>query len=400
MKRFTIPLIACAVVCILALGFFLVPHRMASYPEVATIGVGVEGFTQLSNRFQDLARKKGALYAFEVLRRAKLPPNTDVHLLGHTVGDELYTQKGVSGIADCTQEFRNACSHTIVIGALNEFGSEKALGLIHEACKKAPGGSGAYTMCHHGLGHGVFAYYNYDLKKTAEFCKKTGTAAYHNREYMECMGGAIMELMGGGGHDPAAWLASRQTYLNAKDPLAPCSTDVIPRDAKGMCYTYITPHLFEAAGGDLSNPQPRDITAAFTFCDRISKSAPDLRRDCFSGIGKEFPVLALSRDIRSVDMADDAALGQMRELCTLAPHEEAYRDCTRSIVSSLYWGGENDPHTVIRFCDLASGDDRSRCFAGIFKEAKQYSSLQYPRAKLCTLIPLDTQSSCQAALSS
>ncbi len=398
MSRFTLPLSGLAVLCALILFFAL--QKPAPYTEASSIASGVKGFAQLSEKFQFLAQEKSALYAYEVLRRAVLPPGTDVHLLAHTVGDELYKQKGVSGIADCTQEFRNACSHTIVIGALNEFGSEKALSLIHDACQKAPGGSGAYTMCHHGLGHGVFAFYGYDLSKTVAFCKKTGTAAYRNREYIECVGGALMELMGGGGHDKVAWLASREKYLDAKDPLAPCSTHVIPGEAKGMCYMYLTPHLFEAAGGNLANPQPRDFATAFRFCDRISKSTSDLREACFSGIGKEFPVLALSRDIRSVEVADDNALRQMRDWCALAPHEEAYEDCARSIVSSLYWGGENDPHTVVRFCGLAEEEDRSRCFTGVFEEAKQYPSLRYPGAKLCTLVPVDIQSSCQAELSS
>src|SRR3989344_7522944 len=397
MSRLTLPLAAFAVLCGLILFFAF--QKPDAYPEATAIGGGVENFAQLSDRFQSLAREKDALYAYEILRRAVLPPNTDLHLLGHVVGDELYKQRGVSGIADCTQEFRNACSHTIVIGALNEFGSEEALPLIRGACEKAPGGSGAYTMCHHGLGHGVFAFYGYDLAKTVAFCKKTGTAAYRDREYVECVGGAVMELMGGGGHDRAAWLASRERYLDTKDPLAPCSTAVVPRDAKGMCYMYLTPHLFEAAGGNLAAPEPRDFATAFSFCDAISKNTPDLRQDCFSGIGKEFPVLALSRDIRSVDTAGDTALRQMRDWCALAPHEEAYGDCTRSIISSLYWGGENDPRAAIRFCELAEGSDRGRCFAGIFEEAKQYPSLRYPKAELCTLIPSDAQPSCRAALS-
>ena len=399
MSRFTLSLLSLAAFCGLILGLFLMFHKTFAYPEVTTIGVEAEDFQQLSNRFQSLAQEKGALYAYDVLRRATLPPGTDVHLLGHSVGDELYKQKGVSGIADCTQEFRNACSHTMVIGALNEFGGEKALPLIRDACTKAPGGSGAYTMCHHGLGHGVFAYYGYDLEKTVAFCKKTGTAAYDNREYGECVGGAIMELMGGGGHDRVAWSASRETYLNTQDPLAPCSTGVIPRDAKGFCYSYITPHLFEVSGGDLANPLPEDFAAAFTYCDKIPKDTSDLRRDCFSGIGKEFPVLALSRDIRSVDRADDGALRRMRDWCALAPHEEAYEDCTRSIVSSLYWGGENDPHTVIRFCELADATGRNSCFGGIFEEAKRYPSLQYPGAEICPLVPIDIESSCRTTLS-
>lgn len=162
---------------------------------------------------------------------------------------------------------------------------------------------------------------------------------------------------------------------------------------------YITPHLFEASGGDLASPQPEDFAAAFAYCDKIEKSMPSLRQDCFSGIGKEFPVLALSRDIRSVDRADDGALRRMRDWCALAPHEEAYEDCTRSIVSSLYWGGENDPHTVIRFCELADATGRNSCFGGIFEEAKRYPSLQYPGAEICPLVPIDIESSCRTTLS-
>ncbi len=398
MFRLTISFIGVGLLCVLALGFFFGSRSTDSFQEATRISVGVQNFEQLSKRFQSLAREKGALYTYEILRRAVLPPGTDVHLLGYTVGDELYTQKGVGGIADCTQEFRNACSHTIVIGALNEFGSEKALGLIQDSCQLAPGGSGAYTMCYHGLGHGVYAFFGYDLEKTVAFCKKTGTRDYKDREYTECVGGAIMELMGGGGHDKAVWSASREKYLSMDDPLAPCSTNVIPMDAKSFCYMYITPHLFEASGGDLANPLPKDFAAAFMFCDTIEKSSRELRQSCFSGIGKEFPVLALSRDIRSVNKSDDAALRQMRGWCVLAPHDEAYEDCTRAIISSLYWGGENDPNTVIKFCVLAEEADRERCFGGIFEEVKQYPSLRYPKTEFCSLVPSDVEPSCRSVL--
>lgn len=182
---------------VLAIGLLLTLDRQA-YKEAGEIGKNVESFNALEKRFQNLAKEKGAKYAFEVLRRAELPPQTDLHLLGHYVGDELYKQEGVDGIRLCTQDFRNACSHSIVIGTLSEFG-EGALPRIRDACKEAPGGSGAYTMCFHGLGHGVLAGYGYELEKTVAFCKKTGTEEYNYREYIECFGGAIMELMGGVG---------------------------------------------------------------------------------------------------------------------------------------------------------------------------------------------------------
>src|SRR5690606_38758677 len=128
-----------------------------AYAEAASIAQGARSFEDLAQRFEALAQEKGAAHAFEVLRRAEIPPNTDLHLMGHRVGDILYQQEGIGGIKYCTQDFRNACSHSIVVGALTEFG-ESALPQIREACLDAPGGPGAYTMCYHGLGHGVFAF--------------------------------------------------------------------------------------------------------------------------------------------------------------------------------------------------------------------------------------------------
>lgn len=382
---------------LLVLGSAYVYISFGSYREASTIG-RASSFTELKAGFSELAERKGAQYAFEVLRRAKLPPGTDLHLLGHIVGDELYKQKGVDGIADCTQEFRNACSHTIVIGALSEYGDKDAFPLIRAACKKAPGGQGAYTMCYHGLGHGVLAYYGYELGPTVGFCRKTGTDAFGQREYKECIGGAIMELVGGGFHDRDIWLAGRAKYLVASDPLSPCSRDVIPEDAKALCYSYITPWLFELAGADMSAPGPKDFVKAFEMCDRIEGDQVHLRAACFSGVGKEFPVLALERDIRSLESASEEQLATMRAWCSLAPHAEAKNACIRSIVSSLYWGGENDSGLVIRFCNQEQGTGRSGCFSGILEEASMYAPVDVSMADFCAKMPEDVSGACREQL--
>lgn len=386
--------IAAVAMCAAVLGgYFALAHRQ--YSEARSIASGVKSFKELSDRFDALAKEKSAPYAYDVLRRAALPDGTDVHLLGHTIGDELYKQEGVRGITVCTQEFRNACSHAIVIGALIEFGAEHALGLIRDACEKAPGGSGAYTMCFHGLGHGVFAYYGYDLTKTIAFCKRTGTKDHEDREYGECVGGAIMELMGGGGHDHDLWEKARARYLSDADPLAPCSSAAVPDDVKGMCYLYITPHLFEANGGNLSAPNVKEFAAAFRYCGAIPSASVALREACFGGIGKEFPVLALGRDIRAVNAIPDDAFRKMHAWCALAPHKEARVDCEREIVSSLYWGGETDPRQTIRYCELDDADSQRACFAGMFEEAKKYAPTSMPRGDLCDIVPSPYRDMCQ-----
>ncbi|MDP3645878.1 MAG: hypothetical protein Q8R25_02220 [bacterium] len=359
------------------------------YAEAASIAEGTSNFKELSARFEELAKKEGGVYAFEVLKRAKLPPNTDTHLLGHVVGDELYKQKGVDGIADCTQDFRNACSHTIVIGALNEFGGEAALGLIREACKKAPGGSGAYTMCYHGLGHGVFAFYGYEFPETVEFCEKTGSKEYREREYVECVGGAVMELMGGGGHDPEAWQKSREKYLT--EALSPCMDAYIPDEAKSICLIYITPHIWEAAGINMGHPDPEKFRDAFKFCDAIQDVT--LRNSCYDGFGKEFPTLANARDIRDLNKLSDDALAKVVSWCAMAP-ERGLEPCTLSALRSLFWGGENDPNLSFRYCKVvAEGALQNACYRDLASQMRQYFD-GARRAEWCPRLPEEARAMC------
>lgn len=354
---------------------------------------------ELFSYFKNIAQNKGGVYAFELLRRANLLPNIDLHLLGHAIGDELYKQKGIDGMADCTQDFRNACSHSIVVGAFGDFG-EDALPRIREACSRAPGGSGAYTMCFHGLGHGVFAYWGYDLPAAVTTCARTGTETYRLREYAECVGGIVMELTGGGGHDKALWMRAREKYLTA-DPLSPCSSEAVPEEVKDICYLYLTPRLFEYAGADLAYPGEKDFSNAFEYCDGIPKERHSNRRSCFGGFGKEFIVLALDRDIRNVESAHVEALERMWRWCSLAPHEEGSTACAEAVAGSLYWGGENAPDSAVSFCTLILEDaPRKKCFAHFFSSADLFSSQENTsyREGICSMVPEDVSVLCQDAL--
>lgn len=106
--------------------------------DVETVEIAATSFGEFAIYFKELAEERGAVHAFSVLRETQFPPNIDLHLLGHVVGDELYKQEKMDGMQYCTHDFRNACSHTIVIGALLEKGPV-ALDLVHDACRKARG---------------------------------------------------------------------------------------------------------------------------------------------------------------------------------------------------------------------------------------------------------------------
>ncbi len=358
-----------------------------SFREASSIG-SVQSFDALKANFEELADRKGARYALEVLRRAPLPPNTDLHLLAHAVGDKLYAQEGVDGIAACTPEFRNACSHSIVVGALREEG-EGVLPKIREACKKAPGGPGAYTMCFHGLGHGVFSFYDFEYPQTIAMCEKTGTPEYRNREAIECIGGSVMELMGGGGgHDPSAWEYARETYLTKKDPLSPCMADFMPESARAICLTYLTPQLWQHAGVELGIPDPELFPEAFSYCDKIPKDKPELRLACFGGFGKEFIPLVAARDIRAVDKMPSESMSTVMSWCEKAQVSDGIAACVAEGLSSLFWGGENDPEASFRYCALAPAGEPSRaCYERLAGAIRSYIPDAANRQVLCEKVP-------------
>jgi hypothetical protein len=318
-------------------------------------------FPDIRDFFVSLADRKGAVYAYALLREAELPPGIDIHLLGHAIGDELFKQEGLGGMGYCTQEFRNACSHSIVVGALLSEGMG-VFERIHDVCKSAPGGAAAYAMCFHGFGHGVLAYADYDMPEAVALCGKVGTAAMQDEEAAQCIGGAVME-MHYGINDLSVWEKKRVLYVDPNDPLALCAASYMPEYAKVLCYEYLAPYIFDAAGAIDRQPRPDIFAASFAYCDPLANDA--YREACYAGIGKEFIGLLAGRDIRSLGEMTDTQLTTALSWCALAGKGEAAHACVLAILDALYWGGENDPSAAVRLCSLA-GKEKASCFTSLF----------------------------------
>ncbi len=376
----------------------LIPLKNSSTPKYTEVSKlsGDEDFQYLKDFFKKLAEDKGGEYAFEVLKLAKIKPNTDLHLLGHYVGEILYKQKGSKGMEYCTHDFRNACSHTIVVGLFQEKGSQ-ALPEIVEACKLAPGGKGAYNMCFHGLGHGVLAFTGYSIEKAVDICSSLEKQATSGREFPECVGGIIMEIISGGDHDKKIWESQREKYLETEDPLYPCSSSMIPRAAKERCFSYITPHLFEFDGGNRNNPSNVDFERAFKYCAVSAISEMD-QQACYEGFGKEFVVLARDRDIRKIAEITDSEIEQVYEWCSLAPNSQGIEYCLRSSLINIYWGGENSVDGAIRFCNLIEKLNDISCFKTLIENVSYYITDKNYKKEFCTEIPEKYKESCEAII--
>ncbi len=362
--------------------------------EIKELAALPQTFPEVSAYVQNLAKKKGALYAYEFLKTAKLPPNTDMHLLGHVVGDELYRQRGKDGIHVCTEDFRNACSHAIVVGLFLEQG-EVALDEIRHACEQAPGGRGAYTMCYHGLGHGILAAVEYEMPEAVRLCALARDGYESDGAAEQCISGAVMEIISGGFHNPALWEERSKKYLSLKNVFLPCTAAYMPERAKPFCYQYLTPHLIRAVGGSLENPKESDIAAAAALCQHVPELDQAYQDYCFEGFGKEFVVLSRGRDIRHDRSVSEESLRKVIAWCSLVATENGKYSCQRQAISSLIWGGENDPAPAARFCSLLfSTTEQNRCYEHLIGIEFFYISDKRALLRFCNLLPEARRSEC------
>jgi hypothetical protein len=381
---------------ILLFSFNLLGGLKKSFPEINYLHKNELTFADLEIFFKKTAEKKGALYAFDLLTDAPLPKNTDVHLLAHAVGNILYKQKGLEGIKFCTNDFRNACSHAIVIGVFTERGTD-AIDDIAKVCRSAPGGSGAYGMCFHGLGHGVLAYAGYDFSNAISLCRHVGTKEYGYIESAECVGGMVMELVAGV-HDEFAWEKAKATNFKEDNPLYPCDQGFIPSNARHLCFIYLTPHLWEAVGATPVNITDEQLKMAFSFCDQLTGDIEEFKEACFGGFGKEFVTMVQSEDIRKVTMANQKQRLQIYRWCLLAIKPNGISACLREAVNSFYWGGENAPDTAISFCgDVDDLLFQESCFDHLIGAFGFYNAGQKKQLKfLCEQLPDSYRERCYA----
>lgn len=371
-----------------------------THPEDTTIGAGKPSFDDLLTRFRDLAKDKGAEYAFDVLRTATIPVGTDIHLIAHEIGHELYAQKGIDGMSLCTQEFGNGCSHSLVIEAMQERGDGPDVQkLIDDACHKAEqnpdGGLTAYTMCYHGLGHGVFAYYQYSFPETVKFCMQMGTKEYDYIQGYECIGGAAMELVSGGGHDKEAWEKARARYFRASDPLAPCNTDAVPAAAKSKCYVYMSPYYMELTGGNIVYYTDEQLTKGMSFCTALPFGED--RSSCIGGFGKDFVSITGGQDLRKRDKGaySDSEMRHIDALCRHTPDPRDQHVCESYAISMFFWGGYAEPSTSTRFCSIL-GDSESQdyCFTYLAQSIAHMIADREERAARCDALGARYQKLC------
>lgn len=351
-----------AIVLSIAIGVFYVtitflPDEWTNPQPKEAMVVSSNDFESIKEYFVLYAQEHGAVESLSLLIESELYSGIDSHLLGHFVADELYKQKGIGGIADCTEDLAYACSHSVVIGALLDEGL-RVFDDINDVCAQTDG-ENAYFMCFHGFGHGVLAYTLYELPEALNLCERVGTKKYNFYEIEECIGGVVMEMRDGL-HDPVIWKSKKDKYVDTENPTSLCELEYFSERSKSICYIYLTPYLFDSAGYGLTLDKTISKNA-MEFCQNVENQ--DLRRKCYGGFGKEFTWLVHDGDVRKIPETNDEQFRIITDRCTLAPEPSGVSDCLEFVVYALYRGGLYEPSLSRQFCEsITSAVFQTDCY--------------------------------------
>ncbi len=140
------------------------------------------------------------------------------HDLAHFVGQMVFEDKGIGGLAVCDSTYAFGCYHGFTEAAFSE--NLDMLPVVAQACQSlgAPP-SGPWASCIHGIGHGVATYFDaVELANALTTCDRLEAGATY------CHDGVFMEFS----------FSAPPAFYQSEDPLYPCSAvDATYRPACG-----------------------------------------------------------------------------------------------------------------------------------------------------------------------
>src|SRR5258708_14400535 len=89
-------------------------------------------------------------------------------------------------------------------------------------------------------------------------------------------------------------------------------------------------------------------------------------------------------------------LSKIDQWCQLAHDRDGTAACIEAAVDSLYWGGENDRHVSINFCNVIQKKDfQNVCFTNLIGTVGLYISDPVYKKSFCQELPKEYQPKCQ-----
>lgn len=314
---------------------------------------------QFEAKVLTLIKDKGSVATIKTIVADSASKNIDCHQALHSAGRIATRIMGVekafsSGDSDC----QSGWYHGVIEGFLIENGRENIEPKIDTLCSKTQNGFYAH-QCHHGAGHGLMGWYDYELPIALEKCALMRLASSQS----SCATGVYMENL------MARFVPTNKEvfstsnvhktkYIKDDDISYPCN--VVNKFIQ-ECYYFQSSVVLA-----ISN---NSFEAAARMCQL---AADQYKPYCYQSYGRDSDNWAGSDPIKA------------QGYCNKISENNYKKDCLIGAVQNSFWVAKYFKR-AIDYCQAGWGDEQSQtCIQTVFRTAKD-------------IVPLnEIRSSCQS----
>jgi hypothetical protein len=302
-------------------------------PEAAPVPVLLGTTASREAYWEERVKDVGPIMAYREFSDAVAPLSPALrHENAHAFGGALFSASGLAGLVACDAQFSYGCYHEFLGRAIATLGID-VVNELNTACvenlKTSP------LSCQHGIGHGIEAYYGYDLgalKKGLALCKSLP----FSDPIGGCYGGIFMEynmqtMLGEQG---------RTRPVHAGDPHYPCNE--LEALYQPAC-AFWSPQWWRSALG-------ADSAHIGALCDEVGSES--LVRNCYEGLGTVAPPEADFDPQKTAALCGASSKSALHQLY-----------CKSYAANAITVGGAGQSGDGTKVCDGLAGDYLDYCIA-------------------------------------
>ncbi len=310
----------------------------------------------------------------QAITQIKTMPGIDCHQRSHKIGRLNYEVAGSQAFKVLNSECQSGYTHGVTEAFFHEHGTNNLSSNLTLICQNEENGFYAH-QCFHGIGHGLMAFFDYDLPEALKTCDGLEKRQQVNKE--SCYSGVFMEnVVGAIAVDDAK--ASKTTeyhtssYLS-KDPLFPCNS--VENKYKSTCYFFQSSRMLQIFGSDFQK--------VASNCEKIEQ---EYQYNCFSSTGRDVSN-SFSMDIAGIERA-----------CGHAISEEMQLSCIGGATQDKFWDQSEQDEALSLCRGFSKNNVKQRCYSELAGRARDIIAKAEDRRNFCAKYEAKYAESCTSTL--
>ena len=298
----------------------------------------------------------------------------DCHQESHQIGRIGYKIEKEKSFQSCSADCHSGCYHGAMESLLVEKGTANLASDVMEVCQKFETSFGNFE-CLHGVGHGILAYFDYDMPQTIIECKKLPDGFSQS----SCYGGMFMENiltgqgLGAGDIDKNGDIHTTE-WVNKNDPYFPCNKIDKDQILQYQCYQMQTSWMLTLSKYNFN-----------TVAKQCLNAPNNMQQACFKSFGRDEAGYTLRNPKKII------------EICNIVSDQgNYYMQCIEGALNVIvdFWGPGLKGQTS-ELCSITKEPYKKTCYQilagrlpGLFQELDK-------QKKICDTFEPAYQNLCQ-----